>query len=460
MTETNNAPVALGAASDVGKVRDENEDAHGIWGPEHGDWDCLIAVADGVGGHEHGKQASELVLSQLVSCLKARELAGDDTNVKTALEAAVAGANASVFQNFGTATPRPGSTLTCALVTNGKCYVAHVGDSRAYMIHSGQTYRLTTDHSWVQHQVSLGHMTEAEAAASPYRNQVLQVLGSAPDVEVDVIVRSISPGDIVIICSDGVSEYVEEGELVGLGNAARDASDLAESMVALAVARGGSDNATVVVAGIPVAYAGGAARAPDTADLPTPHTAFETAPPTSPSRRPAGADAPTRPFAVSLSEPSCAPESVREPSVVSSARRQALVAIVLAAVFVILGLLLIWLWATGDSTKRTFPADGSASLGPAAHLFTHAPYYVQAWLSHLGVSTLYIETGSQHENDNLDSLNGKLWDEPVNVESCLRPVLALDPPTTVVPLAELIDHWFALAPVLVPAAMKRCDTRP
>ncbi|MCE5237158.1 protein phosphatase 2C domain-containing protein [bacterium] len=253
MTSPDARRAAIGGATDVGAVRDENEDSYGLWGPEGGDWDFLIAVADGVGGHEHGKQASELALSAFFSALTGKSLPQSDAGTRSALSAAIVDANGAVFSAFsGTGTSRPGSTFTCVLARGGKSYIGHVGDSRAYMIHGGRIFQLSTDHTWVQLQVESGTMTAEEAAVSPYRNQVLKVLGAEPNVKPDVVVRPTAPGDLFIVCSDGVTEHVSVSQLLAESTTATSAEGLAKTLVALAVAQGGSDNATAVVAGVPI----------------------------------------------------------------------------------------------------------------------------------------------------------------------------------------------------------------
>jgi serine/threonine protein phosphatase PrpC len=319
----------IGGASDVGTVRHENEDSFGVWGLEAGDWDFLVAVADGVGGHEHGKQASELALSALLGSLTAQPLPHNDEGLRWALHTAVADANREVYYAFpGTSAARPGSTLTCALCREGKCYVGHVGDSRAYMIRGGRVFQLSTDHTWVQSQVDRGAMTAEEAAASPYRNQVIKVLGAEPSVEPDVIVRPTAPGDLFIVCSDGVTEHVSVHRLLAEAVNATSADDLAKALVALAVAQGGSDNAIAVVAGVPFEHSAEArSAAPETSEIPL-------------FKQPPGAQ--------STAATALTPPTVPLPSVLAQVRPRRdwrpVLAGGLVALFVLLGLMLINLY--------------------------------------------------------------------------------------------------------------------
>lgn len=334
----------MGGATDVGAVRAENEDSYGSWGPDVGEWDFLIAVADGVGGHEHGKQASELAISAFIDSLTRKSLPRSDPGIRSALVAGIADANRAVYSAFsGSGTARPGSTFTCVLARGGKSFVGHVGDSRAYMIHGGCIFQLSTDHTWVQLQVENGAMTAEEAAVSPYRNQVLKVLGAEPDVEPDVVVRPAVPGDLFVVCSDGVTEHVGVGQLLAESTQAHSAEGLAQTLVALAVAQGGSDNATAVVAGVPLsAAAGGGPAKPETTDIPLLRHSDES---------------------TSTAATRLAPSTIPLPSAPHHARPKRdwrpAAAIALGVLFMILGLLLI----RAVRPQEDSPSDATAAVG-------------------------------------------------------------------------------------------------
>lgn len=248
----------MAGATHVGSVRAENQDWYGTWGPDVGDWDGLIAVADGVGGHLFGRQAAEVALAALVESLTAHMLPASGPSVGDRVEEAMRSANAAVCSAFSdTVSPRPGSTLTCVLVKEAVCYVGHVGDSRAYMIRGGHIFQLSCDHTWVQLQVEGGTMTAEEAARSPYRNQVVKALGAHQHLDPDIVVRSVTAGDLLVVCSDGVSEHVSAQQLLQQALDARSIEEFVQSVVMLAVSRGGSDNATAVAAGVPLADCSG-----------------------------------------------------------------------------------------------------------------------------------------------------------------------------------------------------------
>lgn len=366
MSLPGNNRALMGGATDVGAVREENEDSYGLWGPEAGDWDVLIAVADGVGGHEHGKQASELALSAFFGALSAGPVGQGDSAIRKAVDTAIRAANDAVYSAFtGTGTSRPGSTFTCVLVKDQKCYVGHVGDSRAYMVHGQQIFQLSTDHTWVQLQVESGTMTPEEAAVSPYRNQVLKVLGVEPQVEADVVVRTVAPGDLFIVCSDGVTEHVSDGQLLEQSTQAMSAENLAQTLVALAVAQGGSDNATAVVAGLPGAAAHeDTVRKPETVEMPLVQER-----PASPVGAPLAP--PTRPL------PTPAPTAGR-PRPRGSHRRnlKTVLAIVLAAIIVLLGATMLAGRHRGKHPSTKATPSSAAATKTASPANTAAPVSV------------------------------------------------------------------------------------
>ena len=245
-------PFDIGTASDVGLVREGNEDA---WlaiadGLETGGpaSDVLIAVADGMGGHAAGEVASRTAVEALRdACLQLRDRPRDQL-----LLDAVIHANRAVWEAASRNSEHAGmgTTLVCALLSpTGEAIVVNVGDSRAYVVDSSSARQVTTDHSWVVEQVQAGAMTPEEAATSPYRNVLTRSLGVAPAVEADLLddVR-LAHGQALVLCSDGVSGYLRGDDLPQVVGGAPTAQEAADALVRLAVSRGGADNATVVVA--------------------------------------------------------------------------------------------------------------------------------------------------------------------------------------------------------------------
>ena len=226
------------ARTDVGRVRDTNEDAT-ICGNH------LVAVADGMGGAPGGEVASATAVALLEAAFSGRSL--DE------LEAAVRAANRAIF-DAGTANPSlegMGTTI-CAvgLTAVGELAVVHVGDSRAYLLTDGSLQPLTEDHSVTAELVRQGELSEQEAAEHPYRNVLTRAVGAAPTVEVDGSVHRARPGDRVVLCSDGLFNEVGEDDIAELASSTSDLHAAAGALVDRAVSNGGRDNVTVVIAEI------------------------------------------------------------------------------------------------------------------------------------------------------------------------------------------------------------------
>jgi PPM family protein phosphatase len=226
--------------TDVGRVRDINEDALLLR-------DGVFAVADGMGGHLAGEVASATALQPI------KELEGtvypDATEAATALREAVIAANASVSE-LAKAEPSyrgMGTTLTAALVEGRRLHVAHVGDSRAYLLRDGQFSQLTDDHTLVQHLIDEGEITREEAANHPQRSVVTRAIGVSPEVDVDSMSLDLEPGDQVLVCSDGLTGVVDDQVIAQTLDGTRDTDAAVRELIGLANAGGGHDNITVLL---------------------------------------------------------------------------------------------------------------------------------------------------------------------------------------------------------------------
>ncbi len=226
--------------SDVGKVRQGNEDALLLR-------DSVYAVADGMGGHLAGEVASATALEPI------EELDGrifqDNAAAVTALRAAVTAANERVSQ---LARDNPnyrgmGTTLTAALVEGRRLHVAHVGDSRAYLLRDGHFSQLTDDHTLVQHLVDEGQITREEAARHPQRSVVTRAIGVSDDVDVDSMSLELQPGDQLLLCSDGLTGVVEDEAIARTLMEVEDPDEAISDLIDLANAAGGPDNITVLL---------------------------------------------------------------------------------------------------------------------------------------------------------------------------------------------------------------------
>lgn len=231
------------SSTDVGKKRNHNEDSF-LSAPEMG----LFAVADGMGGHQGGEQASRIAVQTLKS--QVNELP-DEATREQILEALCRATQASGAAIFEHAQANPdlhgmGTTLTALWIQRGRAYLSHVGDSRAYLYRDGQAQQLSDDHTWVHEQVSAGMMTEEEAKEHKFRHVITRSVGFEREVVVDGAVLPVQPGDCYVLCSDGLSNYLPTDELgqILCTNYYRDVPKL---LVELANERGGEDNVTVVL---------------------------------------------------------------------------------------------------------------------------------------------------------------------------------------------------------------------
>lgn len=243
--------LAVEAITDIGLRRETNQDSYASWVAEDlGERDrrgVLLVVADGMGGARGGDVASRRAVETLVAAY--RSAPGDD--VLAALTQAVKEANRTVH---GQSLSDPslagmGTTCTAAAVRGSDIFLAHVGDSRAYLVNSGSIRQLTRDHSLVAHLVEQQTLTPEEARVDPRRNLVTRSLGLIPDVEVDAvhIAAGLHPGDTLLLCSDGLHGSVTDEDL-RRAVAGRDLGAACRDLVALANDAGGVDNITVVLA--------------------------------------------------------------------------------------------------------------------------------------------------------------------------------------------------------------------
>lgn len=238
------------ALSDVGRIRQNNEDAF-VCEPALG----LYAVADGMGGHAGGEVASAMAMASLRRSMAAVPDAGFLAEPSLAnrrvlldfLRQAVLDANADIFARSQRepSLRGMGCTLDVVLVRGRSLFVAHVGDSRIYGLLGGTLYPLTEDHTFGQTLLSGGAMTWEEVQRHPQRNLLMRALGVYPKVEVDTAYLDIAPGDVFLLCSDGVHGLVDDAQLaMALGKHAEFA---ARTLIDAALDAGGRDNATAVV---------------------------------------------------------------------------------------------------------------------------------------------------------------------------------------------------------------------
>ena len=227
--------LVVGAATDVGRVRGHNEDGYLV-----DDQLGLVAVADGMGGHQAGEVASATALEAL------RAAVGSGAGVRDAVNLA----NDAVYEKSTTdeRLRGMGTTLTAGtLAAGGTLLLGHVGDSRAYVLHDHELRRLTTDHSLVEELIQAGELTEVEAEGDPRRSMITRALGIEPAVDVDLYPVQVSSGDRLLLCSDGLTGMVGEDEIQEVLSSEVDSAAAARRLVDAANRAGGIDNITVLV---------------------------------------------------------------------------------------------------------------------------------------------------------------------------------------------------------------------
>ena len=246
--------IVSGGVTDVGRVRTNNEDCFRIVAPLH-----LFVLSDGMGGEAHGEVASALAVETVAQhCVDGQRnaavtLYGEQqpgwSDKTKRLSSAAHLANQKIFES---ARDHPeqegmGATLTAAWIDGSRLSIAHVGDSRAYLLRSGSLQQLTSDHSLVAEQVRQGILTPMEAEESAMQSVLLRALGSEPEIQIDAEEHLLIARDILLLCSDGLTRMVIEPEIAGTLQSEPDAKRAAEKLVELANDRGGADNITVVV---------------------------------------------------------------------------------------------------------------------------------------------------------------------------------------------------------------------
>ncbi len=241
-------------ATDVGRRRKNNEDYFGVF-----EKDGLFVVADGMGGHAAGEIASSTAVQAMAEFvdLTATETDitwpwGVDPNlslVANRLKTAVRFGNQKVLDLSLTQADYEGmaTTIVGVLFEEATAHIAHVGDSRLYLVNGGGIKQITVDHSWVLEQVALWVLTHEQARSHPLRNVVTRAIGAAPELNVDITSHVMAVGDVLLLCSDGLSGMVVDSELEKIVRNNPDPRKAAEELVVEANAHGGEDNITVLL---------------------------------------------------------------------------------------------------------------------------------------------------------------------------------------------------------------------
>ena len=238
--------IAIGNATDVGKIRERNEDYMAHFDTPLG---YCIVVCDGMGGHAGGQVASQNAVGAIQQYLQDRN--NENTAITIALKNAIEFANYQLreMMNINPALKGMGTTCVMALIKDGQLYIAHAGDSRLYLIRNGKAEQVTKDHSSVQKLIDLGVLTEEEAELSDKKNEISKAIGVFEKVDpaITEIPLALHKNDKFILCTDGLTGHVNREMILETISYTNDVQHAALKLVELANSGGGSDNITVQV---------------------------------------------------------------------------------------------------------------------------------------------------------------------------------------------------------------------
>lgn len=237
----------IGVKTDIGRMRDINQDAYYISSHEE---HPLFIIADGMGGHKAGeiasKMAVEIISSNLEKDLKRLEL--DDSGIKDKIECSISKANEKIYEKAleEEKFSGMGTTVTLAYKNNEKIFIGHVGDSRAYLFRKGVLSQITKDHSLVEELIRNGSISKEEAKLHPQRNIITRAVGTSKEIEADLIVQENLKGDILLLCTDGLTNMLMDDEIEEYLLVNEDMQKVCDELVRLSNEKGGYDNITVL----------------------------------------------------------------------------------------------------------------------------------------------------------------------------------------------------------------------
>ena len=245
--------IRAAGSTDVGCVRKHNEDSM-LSLPKWG----LFVVADGLGGHAAGEVASQIVVETIQHTLEAtsvpdatwpleydQDLSLDGNRLKAALLLADKAIADDILDHPERVTM--GSTVVAGLISGSSLTLAHVGDSRAYLLGPQGIRQLTRDHSWVAEQVAAGVLTPSEARVHPFRNVITQALGNGGDLDVEIQALQLKDSERLLLCSDGLSGMISDAQILKIVENAVNVEDAVESLIQVARNNGGEDNITAIL---------------------------------------------------------------------------------------------------------------------------------------------------------------------------------------------------------------------
>lgn len=237
----------IAAKTDIGKQREINEDS--LFVPMNENHiQNLVIVADGMGGHKAGEVASSIAVEIVQSEIKAM-LQHKTFSPARMMRRAIRNANKQIFlkQQDDMSLKGMGTTISMALLYDDMFVTGHVGDSRIYLLHNGSLSKVTRDHSLVEELVRIGKITMDEAKVHPHRNVITRCLGSFSTVEMDSSTINWDKGDMLLLCSDGLTRHVSEEEIEEILKSGKSCEAMADELLAKALERGGLDNISHIV---------------------------------------------------------------------------------------------------------------------------------------------------------------------------------------------------------------------
>lgn len=237
------------AATDTGLVRRNNEDEYLFSQSPDKDYLMLI-IADGMGGHSCGEFASKIAVEQAGRYISEHfDPKMNDWDIRTLLDNACETANVNVELEAKTSIEMAGmgTTLTVGLIFNNNLYLAHVGDTRVYLLRQGKLMQLTRDHTYVQMLVERGEITREEAAVHPKRSMLIKALGVPEKLSADLDIYPLRTGDKLLFCTDGLYDVVSPAEIKEILTASPDVKRAVSQFIELTLQRGAPDNVTVII---------------------------------------------------------------------------------------------------------------------------------------------------------------------------------------------------------------------
>lgn len=231
--------------TDVGRVRESNQDYVYTSESPVGNLPNLFIVADGMGGHNAGDFASKYTVEQIVEYIEKAPMTSPVDLIRGAVTKANARLMAQAKNDANMA--GMGTTAVIATIIDGCMYVANIGDSRLYLLRDSNLEQITRDHSLVQEMVRMGEMDASEAKHHPDKNIITRAVGAFEDLEIDFFEQHVEPGDLVLMCTDGLSNMVDDTDIRQIIQTGRDVVEKVQRLVEAANRGGGKDNITVAI---------------------------------------------------------------------------------------------------------------------------------------------------------------------------------------------------------------------